>query len=185
VALTAANVRVGITGAAYVAPRGTALPTTFDETLNVAFADLGYLSEDGLAEPPEEDTEQIIAWQNATVVRTVTTSYEARFTLKLIETKKSTLELYHKGSTVQSDGDTGFKIEVKGANSDRRSFVFDVVDGPDRIRIVIPDGEVVERGEILYVNEEPVGYEVTLTAYPDSSNTLYTKLSGSAAWNAS
>jgi hypothetical protein len=42
-------------------------------------------------------------------------------------------------------------------------------DGSDLIRIVVPDGQVVERGDVVYKNDTPIGYQVTVTAYPDAS----------------
>jgi hypothetical protein len=43
------------------------------------------------------------------------------------------------------------------------------VDGDVDIRIVIPDGQVTERGDVTYANGEAIGYDVTVTAYPDDS----------------
>lgn len=184
-AQVAANVLVGRSGALYVAPSGTPLPTTASMPLNAAFVELGYVSEDGVTETPEEDTSEIRAWQGSTIVRRVTSSYEHRFSFKLIETKKPVLELYFKGSTVQSDGGTGFKLDVKSPTTDRRAFVLDVVDGDKVVRNVVEDGEVVERGEITYGAEDAVGYEVTLTAYPNTAQTVVTKLSDDPAWDES
>jgi hypothetical protein len=37
------------------------------------------------------------------------------------------------------------------------------------IRTYIPAGEVTEVGDKVYASGEPVGYEITITAYPDAS----------------
>ena len=41
-------------------------------------------------------------------------------------------------------------------------------------RIVIPDGQVTAVGEVSYTDADAVGYETTITGYPDASgNTHY------------
>ena len=49
-------------GAVWRAPLGTALPTTFDATLDNAYKCLGYCSEDGLTNATNISTENIKAW---------------------------------------------------------------------------------------------------------------------------
>ena len=67
--LDASNVEVAVTGALYLAPLDTPLPTDSETPLNDAFRNVGYLSEDGITETPEEDTQEIRAWQNGDIVR--------------------------------------------------------------------------------------------------------------------
>jgi hypothetical protein len=179
--LLADNVRVGITGELNVAPVGTAAPTTSVSALDAAYIGLGYVSEDGVTETYEDTVEDIIAWQNATVVRSTTTESKATLQCVLIETKGETLELFHKGSSVEVVSAGQWKIDVVAPTSDPRSFVFDVVDGTKHIRIYIARGEVTERGEIVYANGEPIGYDVTITAYPVDGVVL-TKFSDDASW---
>jgi hypothetical protein len=167
-------VYVGADGRGYVAPRGTTGPTSAAATLNALFKELGWLHEDGLTEAANADSAEIKAW-DGTTVRKVMTSSEFTFQLKFLETNKHTLELYYSGSDVSGDGGTGSKIAAKGPENDRRSFVFDVLDGDHIARIYIPDGEVTERGDISYANGEAIAYEVTITAYPDSTGVSFTK----------
>jgi len=159
-ALDADNVRVAISGGVFTAPTGTALPTTADATLNVAFTDLGYVSEDGIVESQEADVTDIVAWQNGDVVRKVQTSHDLTYELTLIETKDAVLETYY---GALSSG----VVEVTGDQLGRQSWVIDVIDGDHDIRVVIPEGQVTERGEVTYANGEAISYQVTITAYPD------------------
>ena len=76
--------------------------------------------------------------------------------------------------TVDSTNNT---ITVR-ANADELSefvYVIDMAlrDGAMR-RIVIPDGQLSEVGDIVYKSDEAIGYEVTLEGLPDSAgNTHY------------
>ena len=54
--------------------------------------------------------------------------------------------------------------EANGMSSE--TFLFDVVDGDKDIRIAVPNGSIVERGEITYLNNDAVGYPVTIQANP-------------------
>ncbi|MFB9661598.1 hypothetical protein ACFQS3_02650 [Glycomyces mayteni] len=192
-AFDANEVRVAITGEVKVAPVGTAAPTTYKSVLDPAFKGLGYNNDEGVVESYEESTESLRAWQNNVEVRTVTTESDARLAFTLIQTNKSTLELFHKGSVIVSDGGDGFKLPVIVPTPDPRSFVFDVIDGDEHIRIYAPVAEVIERGEIEYVGGGAVSYNVTLSCKPimmtvERGNgpeilpVPFLKFSGSPAW---
>lgn len=161
-ALSADNVRVAVTGGIFVAPTGTALPTTPDTALNVAFDDLGYVSEDGVTEAQDTEVTDFRAWQNGDVVRKVQTSHDLTYSFTLIETKTEVLEEFYGPLN-------GGVVEITGDQLERKSWVIDVVDGDHEIRIVIPDGQVTERGEVTYATAEMIAYPVTVTCYPDDS----------------
>lgn len=165
-ALNSANVRVAVTGALSVAPVGTTAPADSVAALNAAFKDLGYVSDDGVTETRGRSTNTIRGWQNADVVREVVTESDFKLQATLIETKKETVELFY-GSTVSGvDGSVLVKPSVTGG---RKAFVLDVVDGTELIRIYIPQGEVTEVGDTVYASGEPIGFEVTITGYPDAT----------------
>lgn len=180
--LNSANVRIGITGELYKAVTGTPRPANSIAALNAAYKGLGYISEDGVTESPDETVERVVAWQAAVVVRSTTTEATVTLQCTLIETKAATLETYHKGSTVVDMGGGHYKIDVKVPGEKREQYVLDVIDGTKHIRFDVPDGEVTERGEVLYATAEAIAYPVTITCYPDANKTLYTKYSDDAAW---
>lgn len=162
--LTTSQVRVAITGELYVAPTGTTLPTDTTTALNVAFKGLGYFNEDGVKESYDKDTDDINAWQNATIVRTVVKSAKATFKGTLIQTNKDVIEVVFGTSVTQTAAHGTYTINP-GATSGRKAWVFEVIDGSNIKRISVAEGEITEIGETTYATGEAIGYEITLTAY--------------------
>lgn len=163
-ALDSSKVNVAITGVVAYAPVSTPGPTSALEELDAAFVDVGYISEDGITEARERSTENIIAWQNADVVRTVTTEANISVSFTMIETNPNSLELFY-GAPVAADG----SIEIVPSSSGgRRSIVIDYVDGDKHVRMYMPEAEVTEVGEQTLASGEAVGYEVTITGYPST-----------------
>src|SRR5688572_29067903 len=161
-AQTAANVRVGVTGAVYVAPTGTALPESVAAALDAAFDDVGYITEDGVTTATSIDVNDIKAWQNGDTVRKIQTGHDFTVAFGMLETNPTALELYYGNYAAGV-------VEVRGSQGFRGAFVINVVDDTDLIRIVIPDAQVTEKTDVNYVNADPATYGVTLTCYPDTN----------------
>jgi hypothetical protein len=83
---------------------------------------------------------------------------------------------------MESLGASGFKMDVRTPNVVKKSFLLDVLDGSTHLRIYVPNGEVTERGEITYINDETISYSVTVTCYPVNGVVL-TKFSDDAFWS--
>ena len=160
-ALTSANVRVATTGAIYVAATGTAAPTSSTSSMS-AWTELGYYSEDGFSEARERSTEDIKGHDGSTV-RTSVTESKITYTLTLIETNAAVLETFY--GAAPSAG----SVEVDPSETGgRKSFVLDAIDGTQAIRTYLPTAEVTEVGEQTNAVGEPIGYEITITAYPST-----------------
>lgn len=160
-ALTAQNVRVAVTGGVYFVEGGSSsLPTDATAALDpsITAQELGYLSEDGIVQSIGSDTTDIKAWQGGDTIRTVQTSHTLTYQLTLLETSDKTLNVYY-----------GDPVEVKAVAGVRGSWVVHIVDGGTKVRIVLPDAQVTDRGDVSFVNGDPISYPVTVTAYPDTS----------------
>lgn len=166
-ALDATKVRVAISGEVLVGATAATAPTGTGST-TTGFTGLGYVSEDGVTETRDRSSDSIKAWQNAATVRTVVTDANLTYTFTMIETKKETVELYY-GTTVTTAALEGNFVIVPANTGGQKSFIIDVVDGAELQRVYIPLGEVTEVGEKVYASGEPIGYEVTITAYPAAS----------------
>lgn len=159
-AQTAANVRVAVAGGFYFAPLGSTLPTDASTPLDPTFKEVGYLTEDGTVMSFGETNTDIKAWQNAQVVRRLLTEQVVTFALSLMETNVRSLELWS-GAAVTT------KFEIKAGVAPHKSFILEVIDGTNVIRIVIPDGQVTEHGDVNFVNADAIAYPITITTYPD------------------
>lgn len=157
-----ANVRVAVTGAIRVGTAAAQAPVDADAPLGAGWADLGYVSEDGVTETRDRSTNSIKGWQNGDIVREVVTEAKLSYKVVLIETKRETVELYYAGKV---DARGGIVI-VPARTGGRKPYVLDVIDDDEFIRTYIAEGEITEVGEQVYASGEPIGYEATITAYP-------------------
>lgn len=168
------NIWVGADGRAYFCAAAAAVaPTDATSAVSGVFAELGWISEDGLTEAVSESYNEIKSW-DGTVVRKVLTGSERTFKMTFLETNENTLELYYSGDTVEAIAG-GSKIDITTPSSVRWAFVVDVVDGDNTVRIYLENAEVTGRGDVVYKNGQAVGYEVTVTAYPDSNGVVGSK----------
>lgn len=158
------NVLVGVTGAIYTAPAGTALPTSAYGALNAAFDELGYVTEEGVTEAQSTSVTNLRAWQNGTVVRKVQTEHDVTYQFTLMETNPDALAAYY-GNYATASG--GGKVEINASKMPRKPWVIDVIDDESKVRIVIPAGEVTTKGQVSYVNGNAATYSITVTAYED------------------
>ena len=166
-------------GAIWSAPLGTALPTDATTALNAAFKDLGYVSDDGLTNELTTDTEEIKAWGGDTVL-TAQTGTSDTFTYKLIESLNiEVLKEVYGASNVTGTLATGIKISVNSKEKIDHVIVVETAVRDKFKRIVLPTAKIKEMAEITYAGGEPVGYEVTVQALPDSNgNTHYEYIGG-------
>ena len=182
------DVRVGapdqkVTGAIKHAPLGTAIPTLADitkaaVTLNQAFTGDEYVSQDGLTLAPSMSTTEIKDWSGATV-RKVLESFDGTLSWTMISTNEGALSIAFGTDHVTSAVATaqhGAQVQAAlGAYlPEEQTWVFLMKDGDARIVIAVPDGQITEVGEVTFASNAAVGWQVTLSCYPDTDgNCIY------------
>ncbi|RTE47731.1 phage tail protein [Actinobaculum sp. 352] len=156
------------TGVVCAATIGTPLPTDATSPLDDAFIKHGYISSDGLTNSTSTDTTDITAFGGDTVL-TVQTSRTETFTWTFIQSadKDVLAEVYGQDNV---SVDTGMlKVTHNGKTMPRRIFVYELLLTGGRVkRILVPNGQITEVGDVVYQDGEAIGYEVTVTAYPDA-----------------
>lgn len=172
-AQTVTNVTAGkpaVAGGLYKAPTGTTLPTDATTALAAAFKALGYSSEDGLTNGVTRETEDIKAW-GGDIVLVPQTSYKETFKITLIEAlNPDVLSVVHGSTNVSGTLATGITVSKNSKELDEAIYVVDMIMRNNALkRIVIPKGKVTEVAEVTYKDNEVVGYEVTIQAFPDAS----------------
>lgn len=156
--------------AVYAAPLGTALPTSATATLDNAFVDLGWVSEDGVVNSISRDITKHRAW-GGEVVKVTQDNYTETVTLTLLESSADVLAVVYGADNVTETGDT-IAVEHSRLMLERQSFVIDFVDGERAGRIVIREGQVTELGDVTYVHKELTRYEITIDVFkPESEDT--------------
>lgn len=164
-----------IGGAISVAPIGTPLPQNAIDELDGKFKNLGFVSEDGLNNSNSPSSDSIKAWGGATVLVTQSEKPD-QFTYKLIEiTNTDVLKVVYGSDNVSGDLKTGITVKANAKALDDNAIIIDMIlkDGVLK-RIVIPNAQISELGDIDYSDSDAVGYPITILAIPDESeNTHY------------
>lgn len=172
---TVTNVTAGkpkTTGAVYRAPLGSTIPTDPTTTLSSDYVCLGFCSDDGVTNSGEMESENIKAWGGQNVL-TTSSSTDDTFKFKLIEAlNKDVLKFIYGASNVTGTltSGTGIAVGVNGYSQEDNIIVIDMIMRNNAVkRIVIPSATISEVGEIVYKDNEAVGYDITLACAADSS----------------
>lgn len=173
---TVANVTTGkpkVAGAVFAAPLGTALPTDATSTLNAAFKELGYVSEDGVTNNNSPETENVKAWGGDTVL-VLQTEKTDEWTLTLIEALNPEVLKTVYGDANVTEGTGTITVNAATAQLADKVYVIEMsMKGGALKRVVIPTGSISELGEVVYKDDEAVGYELTITALPNASGVTH------------
>lgn len=179
--VSVAKPKVG--GAIFVAPLGTELPTDATTALDVAFENVGYISEDGVVNTNSPDTDTIKEWGGASVGK-IDNGKDDTWQFTMIEALNlAAPKLVYGPDNVSGTLKEGITIK---ANSNEQADVCMVIDmilkGGALKRVVLPSAGVSEVGEVTYAATSAIGYQTTLLATPDAEgNTHYEYIKSAAA----
>lgn len=172
--------QIGANGGGWVAPTGTTSPADPLTQPASPWLPLGCISDDGLVQGFDEESQEFTPWGLTSPIRTQITKSLRTFKLTAWETSRTTVQSLQYRIDVADlapvSGLTSF-AETASPSPDRRAFWFVVFDGANTSRgFYIPQGEISDRSDVTHKQDSMAGFEWTITCYPDASgNTVYHK----------
>lgn len=153
-------------GHVYIAPLGTTMPTDVTTVLNAAFAELGYLSEDGVSVTPNVDTNDIKAWQTPVPVKTVVTSVGLQCKFSMMQITSDTTAAYFFGSAwTRISGTLGKLIFSSTVSTQERCLVIEWTDEVGNVnRLCFGRGMLTDRDAMQLQRTENLAFGVTFEA---------------------
>lgn len=145
----------------------SSLPTSSTELGTAGFTAVGFISEDGITEANERDTDKVKAWGGDTV-RILQNEHTITYSFTFLEMgNPEVLKLLFGEDNIETSG--GVTTIKKNAKVlEHKTFVIEVLDGDKKIRLVVPDGQITETGERQFSHNAVLQVEVTIEAFSDS-----------------
>jgi hypothetical protein len=161
------------TGAILTGPETDTIPAQISDFVSTGLKDSGYVDEDGVTISISESTTSIKDW-SLSVIRKVLEEFEGTLAWSHIELSEEALKNYagdSNVSTVAANGSHGkqMRTAISGESRPVKAWYFKIKDGNRRALVMVPHGQVTERGEIALLANAAVKLPVTLTTYPDAA----------------
>ncbi|MEU6990405.1 phage tail protein [Streptomyces sp. NPDC046465] len=168
---------IGANGGGWVCDIGTPAPASPLVQPLAPWEPLGAISDDGLTYGFDEDSQEFTPWGLTSPFRTQITKSVRTFKVTLWETARVAVQsiMYRlPASELEPVGGFTTFAETASPVPDRRAWWFLVMDGDTARGFYVPQGEVSDRSDVTFKQDEMSAYEITVTAYPDASgNTVY------------
>ena len=171
------NVVVGrpaVSGGVLSGATGAVLPTDAAAPLDVSITGVGYISEDGLQETIDRNTDRIKAWGGDTV-KVVQSEFSVSWQYGMIEALRAEVnkEVYGEPNVTVTPATaskgTLLVVKINSAQLPHRSRVFEIRDGNAKIRVVAPDCQITSVGDVTYADGEVIAYPATVEGFPDAA----------------
>jgi hypothetical protein len=149
------------------------LPTDPSTAINAAvYKEVGALTDEGLTDATSQDSNDIFMWQGNALAASIPGEFTKTFAFGAMETNLVTLGIQYAGSTITQTA-YGVSIAEKAPVKDVRTWILHgISDSGKAQRVVVPLGQVSERGDVVWSSQEVTVYSWTIKAFPDASNNV-------------
>lgn len=158
------------TGAIWVAPKNTTLPTDATTTLPVAWKLLGFTSDAGVQISESSSSDSIRAWEARTEVFNIRTEYTESVSFMPIQCNADVLKLTWGDDMVEVDDQTG-AIHAKhhGKTLEPVCIVIETSPRENMVKRYCMTAQLTERGEQTMDGTQVDGRQLTFNAIADSN----------------
>ena len=162
-----------VTGAILTGPETDVIPATIDDFAGTGLDDSGYVGEEGVTITPTESTESIKDW-SLKVIRKILTEFDATIKWSHLALDEFALKNYMGDDNVDITAATPLKgtltrAAIAGEMRPVKAWYFKIKDGDRRALVMVPHGQITERGDIALLASSAISLPVTLTTYPDAA----------------
>jgi len=159
------EVRLAPSGKVYVAAVGSPEPVGVVDVMDPTWAELGYITEDGVSLTPSVDTNDIRVWQSLQAIKTPITGVEFEVNFVPAQFNQDTLSLYFLGNQWENSGGVA-RLEVSNSpGTQERSLCVEWEDDEgDLNRLVVPRAQITDREALNLQRSELLGLGVTFRA---------------------
>ena len=175
--MSASQVGIGaaaVTGAIFVAPKGTTLPTDATTTLGGSFTLLGFTSDAGVTISESSSTEDLRAWEGRTVVISAVTEYTEQVSFMPIQCNADVAKLMWGDSNVVVGAGGAITAKHHGKTMEPVCIVIETTPREGIVKRYTGTFQLVERGEHVMDGTQVEGRQLTFNAIADSSgHTMY------------
>lgn len=151
---------------------GTALPTDITTAPNVAFKDLGAITEGGLVLSQDLSIDKIRDW-NGDQMRTVLQEFSGTVQVSFLETTAEVLKAVYGAAQVVTTATSGTPtkqaIKLGAWLPPVMPFIANILDDVRAMRVVIPNGQITSRNDMNFTRNDPIEHGGTIECFPDAS----------------
>ena len=175
--MNAAEVTVGsaaATGAIFIAPKGTTLPTDATTALANTFSLLGFTSDAGVQISEDSSTDAIHAWEGRTTVYNVRTEYTESISFTPIQCNADVAKLTWGDDKVVVGSDGAITAKHHGGTLEPVVIAIETTPREGIVRRYCGTFQLTERGEVTLDGTQVDGRQLSFTANADTNGvTLY------------
>lgn len=142
-------------------------PTDATTPLGIGYENAGLITEDGVTLAETKSTEPVKDASGA-IVRVITTEYGVRVTLSLLAPTLKSFQLMRGAENVTQTPEGDIVTKFAKAELPVQSVAIHFVDAGRKIRLYLPEAQIVETSDIAYNVTTPTNYEVTFECRPDA-----------------